>query len=93
MDIATSETGAMVTKESSWEKHYLQALTQHLDATARYAQDPTAGHVSDLAKSMASFEVIMAIYASGCGDGRVTLPHRFDNQLMTRLHQRRETGN
>lgn len=76
-------------EESSWDKHYVKAVTQHLDAAARYARDPSIGHLSDLQHSLASFQVIMAIYASGCGDGQVHLPQRFDNSLMDRLNQLR----
>ena len=78
-----------MTEEASWDKHYLQALTEHLDAVARYARNPAEGHISDLAKSLDSFQVIMAIYASGCGGGRIELPQRFDDHLMTRLQQLR----
>ena len=83
----TYADGVTVTDVSSWDKHYISALTQHLDAAARYALDPTTGHISDLSKSMSSFQVIMAIYASGCGGGVVELPQRFGDQLIGTLGQ------
>lgn len=89
LEMTTYADGRTVVEESSWDKHYLQALTAHLDAAARYAKNPAEGHVSDLAKSLASFQVIMAIYASGCGGGRIELPQRFDDQLIARLQQLR----
>jgi predicted dehydrogenase len=88
-ELSTYADGGTVVEESSWDKHYLRALTAHLDAAARYAQDPAEGHVSDLAKSLASFQVIMAIYASACDGGRIELPRRFDDQLIARLQQLR----
>ena len=75
--------------EASWVKNYLQALADHWDAAARYARNPAEGHISDLRKSLASFQVIMAIYGSGLGGGRVGLPQRFDNLLLTQLRQLR----
>ena len=89
LEVTTYADGRTVTEEASWDKHYLQALTEHLDAVARYARNPAEGHISDLAKSLDSFQVIMAIYASGCGGGRIELPQRFDDHLMTRLQQLR----
>jgi len=83
--LVTYGDGQVRVEESSWDKHYVQALSEHLDVAARYAQDPRIGHTSDLDRSLASFQVIMAIYASGCGDGRVSLPQRFDDELMARL--------
>lgn len=79
------ENGRRTVEESSWDNHYVYAMTQHLDAAARYARNPAIGHLSNLQHSLASFQVIMAIYASGCGAGQVHLPQRFDNSLMDRL--------
>ncbi len=65
-------------------------MAQHLSDAARYAMCPEVGHISNLERSLASFEVIMAIYASGCGQGIVRLPRAFDDNLMVALHQRRQ---
>jgi predicted dehydrogenase len=89
LEVTAYANGRTVVEEASWDKHYLQALTAHLDAAARYAKNPAEGHVSDLAKSLASFQVIMAIYASACDGGRIELPRRFDDQLIARLQQLR----
>ena len=91
LEVTTYSDGKTLTEESSWDKHYIEALTAHLDAAARYARDPVEGHISDLAKSMASFQVTMAIYASASGDGRIALPQRFDDGLISRLRERVQT--
>lgn len=85
LEIVTYEGGHTTIEESSWDKHYIRAETAHLDAAARYARTPELGHISNLTNSLASFQVIMAIYASGCGEGRVALPQRFDDSLIARL--------
>jgi predicted dehydrogenase len=77
---------------SSWDEGYVQAVAQHLTDAARYAQNPEVGHISDLERSLASFNVIMAIYASGCGDGMVRLPQRFSDDLIARLEARRSAA-
>jgi predicted dehydrogenase len=89
LEIVTYADGRQVVEESSWEKNYQRALTAHLDAAARYARNPAEGHISDLGNSLASFQVIMAIYASACELGRIALPRRFDRQLMARLRELR----
>lgn len=89
VEMTSYRNGKTVAEEASWTKNFLLGLTRHLDAVARYAKDPAQGHWSSLDKSMESFQVIMGIYASGCGDGRVEFPRRFDNQLMDRLHRLR----
>lgn len=88
--LTTYSDGRTVTQASSWDRHYVEAVAHHLDAAARYAADPSVGHISELAKSLASFQVIMAIYASGCGHGRVALPQRFGDELMAKLEARRQ---
>ena len=90
VEMISYRDGKTVAEESSWTKDFLLGLTRHLDAVAQYAKDPAQGHWSNLDNSMQSFQVIMGIYASGCGDGRVEFPRRFDNQLMDRLEQLRE---
>ena len=90
IEMTSYADGKTVTEESSWTKDFLLGLTRHLDAVAQYAKDPAQGHWSNLDNSMQSFQVIMGIYASGCGDGRVGFPRRFDNQLMDRLQRLRE---
>lgn len=83
--VTTYADGRTVVEPSSWDEHHVQALAEHLDAAAHYAADPTVGHLSDLDNSLASFQVIMAIYASGCGHGRVSLPQTFGDELMAEL--------
>ncbi|MGQ9632236.1 MAG: Gfo/Idh/MocA family protein [bacterium] len=90
LEVTTYADGKTAIEESSWDKHYIRAETEHLDAAARYARDPSVGHISDLPKSLASFQVIMGIYESGCGGGRVELPRHFDDSLMDRLNRLRE---
>ena len=80
-----------VVEPASWDKNHVQAETEHLDDAVRYAKNPAVGHISNLAKSLISFQVIMAIYNSGCGGGRIELPQRFDDKLITRLHKHKES--
>ena len=89
LEIATYSTGDRRVEESSWSKHFVEAETAHLDAAALYAQDPARGHVSSLDNSMASFDTIMAMYASGCGHERVFLPRDFDDSILERLAELR----
>ena len=91
LEVTTYSDGKTLIEESSWDKHYIEALTAHLDAAAAYARNPVAGHMSSLAKSMGSFHVTMAIYASATGGGRITLPQRFDEGLISRLRERGPT--
>jgi len=74
--------------ESNWDKTWLQGEADHLDNAALYAVNPRRGHISCLANSIMSFDVIMGIYASAAGEGRVTLPRKFDNRVITRLSAR-----
>ncbi len=90
--LTTYADGRTVTGESSWDRDYIHAQTAHLDAAARYARDPSVGHVSDREKSSLSYQVIMAIYASGCDGGLVELPRRFDDDLISRLRARGHTS-
>jgi predicted dehydrogenase len=90
--LTTYEDGRTVIGVSNWDKHFPEALAAHLDAAARYARDPTQGHISDLCSSMASFQAVMAIYASACGGGRTALPQRFTNEVVSELQQRRIAG-
>jgi predicted dehydrogenase len=85
-ELTTYADGKTASGEASWDKNYARALAEHLDEAARYARDPVRGHLSELSKSMISFQVIMAIYASGCGGGRIELPQRFDNCLIDRMN-------
>lgn len=89
LEITTDADGRTVVENSSWERDYVHAQAAHLDAAARYARDPAVGHVSDMARSALSYQVVMAIYASGAGEGRVQLPRRFDDDLIARLRARR----
>lgn len=74
--------GTSAEKPSSWSLHYVDALAAHLQSLESYMHSPASGHISDLAHSLASFEIIMAIYASGLHTGRIDLPRRFDNGLI-----------
>ena len=86
---AVTRSGERICVESSWDRDYVHALAAHLADAALYAQNPSLGHISDLDRSLRSFQVIMAIYTSGCGEGIVNLPRRFDDGLMQRLRNRR----
>jgi len=88
-EVTTYSDGQTVAGKASWTENFIYALSAHLDAAARYARDPSVGHISDLSRSLASFQVIMAIYASGCDGGKIDLPRRFDNQLIARLERLR----
>ena len=89
LEIVNYRTGERRVEESSWSKHYVEAETAHLDAAALYAQDPAQGHVSCLENSMASFDIIMAMYASGCDHRRVHLPSAFGDSLFDRMAELR----
>ena len=86
--VTTYADGKTVVEESSWDRSVTDALAAHLDSVARYARDASLGHISDLPKSMASFDAIMAIYASAAGGGIIELPQRFDDGLVARLQER-----
>jgi predicted dehydrogenase len=90
METVIYDGGPTEVEESSWDKHFIQAEAEHLDKAACYACDPEKGHMSDLRNSMASFNAIMAIYASASGEGRVELPRRFDDDVLTRLRSSRD---
>jgi predicted dehydrogenase len=75
----------ILTGRANWEEHYVSALTGHLDAAALYAQNPDRGHVSNLDNSLQSFQAIMAVYASSTRGGRIHLPCRFDDGLMSAM--------
>ena len=77
-------------EESDWDKTWLAGEAAHLDAAALYAATPGRGHISCLSNSMMAFDVIMGIYASAGGEGRVTFPRRFDNTVLRRLGTRRK---
>lgn len=85
MQSAVYGSGTPATEDSSWDKYYIQAQAEHLDAAARYAQNPRHGHISDLPRSLSSFNAIMAIYASADVGGRIRLPQRFDDSIIARL--------
>jgi predicted dehydrogenase len=85
LSVITYADGQTVTEPSSWDRDYLNALAAHLDAVAAYVRDPAAGHISDLDHSLASFDAVMAIYASACRGGRVRLPCRFEDSLIAEL--------
>ncbi|MFH1085595.1 MAG: Gfo/Idh/MocA family oxidoreductase [Chloroflexota bacterium] len=89
LEVVRYADGRTTRAASSWDQGYVQAVADHLDDAALYAQDPARGHISSLERSLASFQAVMAIYASGCGDGIVRLPRRFDDGLLDRLAQRR----
>ncbi len=86
--ITTYADGQTVTEESSWDRDHIHAEAAHLDAAARYAQDPAIGHVSDLEKSALAYQVVLAIYASGADGGIVELPRKFDDGVINRLRKR-----
>ena len=90
METVIYENGISVTEESSWDSYYIVAQAGHIDAAARYISDPNQGHISCLSNSLASFNAIMGIYASAGGEGRVTLPRRFDDGMIARLIMRKE---
>ncbi|MBN1285020.1 MAG: Gfo/Idh/MocA family oxidoreductase [Anaerolineae bacterium] len=89
LKITSYADGQTTVEESSWSKDYLHAQTAHLDAAARYAQNPALGHLSDMEKSSLSYQTVMAIYASGADGGVITLPRRFDDDLVARLKARK----
>ena len=81
--------GSTHVEESSWDLHYRDAQARHLRSLADYIQNPAAGHISDLERSLSSFEIVMAIYASGVQSGRIALPRKFSNQLMEEMSAKR----
>ena len=83
------DDGRAEVEESSWDSHHIRAQAEHLNAAARYVENPAEGHISDLQNSMESFNIIMAIYASALGEGRVTFPRRFPSDLVERLRNAR----
>ncbi len=84
LDVVSYGKGSRITP-SRWDSTYVQGLADHLDAAARYAGNPKAGHPSCLDHSMMSFQAVMAIYQSACGGGRVQLPSRFKDRLLADL--------
>ena len=74
--------GQITEQPADWEGNYIAAVAAHLDAAAAYAEDPSVGHPSDLEKSLASFDAVMAIYESARSHRRVDLPWRADDNLV-----------
>ena len=72
---------------SRWDDTFLQGLADHLDAAARYSRDPKVGHVSDLDRSMMSFQAVMGICASAAGAGKIGFPCRFEEDPMAALQR------
>jgi hypothetical protein len=87
VDYASGETR---TEPSSWDDDYIGALTAHLDSLADYIDTPEAGHISDLDKSLLSFDAVMGIYASAAGAGKVDFPTQFDDGILAVLAARRK---
>lgn len=85
MTIRTYRDGGFRRESSRWTDEFMDGLADHLDAAALYAQNTDAGHLSDLQASLASFQAIMAIYASAAGGGKVDLPARFDDGVIDQL--------
>jgi predicted dehydrogenase len=90
LSVTTYADGRTVTEPSSWDRDYLNAIALHFDAVAAYVRNPAAGHISDLDRSLASFNAVMAIYASACRGGRVSLPCRFEDSLIGELNALRQ---
>jgi predicted dehydrogenase len=86
IDYASGETR---TQPSSWDNDYLSALTAHLDSLSDYIASPEAGHISDVDRSMLSFDAVMGIYASAAGAGKVAFPVRFEDGILAGLQARR----
>jgi len=85
-------SGEIVEEPSSWDRDYIAALTRHLDSLADYIAAPEKGHISDLDKSMMSFNAVMGIYASACYGGRVEFPCTFEDRLLDDLRARKHSG-
>ncbi|MDF2721475.1 MAG: gfo/Idh/MocA family oxidoreductase [Paenibacillus sp.] len=86
---ADGEQGGQHTSEpGGWGEHYMQALAGHLESLAAYIRQPELGHISDLGRSMMSFQAVMGIYASSLEGGIVRFPLRFPDDLQQRLAQR-----
>ena len=86
VDYATGQTR---TERSSWDDDYIGALSAHLDSLSDYIDHPEAGHISDLEKSLLSFEAVMGIYASAAGAGKVDFPTSFHDDMLTTLQTRK----
>jgi len=89
LEVTLYGQGTATSSERGWDLYHVQAEAEHLDAAARYARNPEIGHLSDLPRSLVSFQVIMAIQASACERGRISLPRRFDDRLMAQLEELR----
>jgi predicted dehydrogenase len=85
LEVVLFDQGTRTVEPSSWDDNFVHAIAQHLNDAARYAADPTVGHISDLDKSLLSFEALMGIYASALGGGRVEFPATFDDGLIEQL--------
>lgn len=83
--VITYADGHVLSEPSSWTDHYVQALTAHLDSLASYIREPEKGHISDLDRSLLSFNAIMAVFASASRGGRIDLPTRFSDDIVTDL--------
>lgn len=88
LSVTTYATGKTVEEPSSWDDTFLQGIADHLGAAARYAMGEERTHISCLDHSLLSFEAVMGIYKSACGDGRVQFPAVFDDNLIERLRAR-----
>ncbi|MFC5647966.1 Gfo/Idh/MocA family protein [Paenibacillus solisilvae] len=77
--------GRTTVEPSEWGVHYVQAMADHLDSLSRYIDQPEKGHMSDLDKSMMSFQAIMGVYKSSLDGGFVQFPQKFQENLVDRL--------
>jgi predicted dehydrogenase len=91
LELYTYDDGERIMESSDWETNYLGALIQHLDDVALYARNPERGHISEISRSLLSFEVMMAIMASGGGSGRIQFPWEVEPDIMDNLEKLRQS--
>jgi predicted dehydrogenase len=91
LELFTYERNEWIKEPSNWDAHYLNALIQHLDDVALYAQDPGRGHISEISRSMLSFEIMMAIMASGSGKGKIQFPWVVEPDIIDNLESLRRS--
>lgn len=89
--IRNYKTGKIIEGKTDWENDYIEAMASHLKAGLKYIKDDGYVHISNLANSLVSFEIIMAVYYSAVNMKKVTFPVKFNDDIVNNLNKLADT--